>query len=205
MSTSAEFSDRYTTIRDEQDIFDWLDFEPIPLQLRLAIRDMIEGWEMHAEQREINVHSEIFNNFHPLVVSQGKVMGRPTVAWPVARVEMLNLSHLTSKSDSRRVNGCKIDQTSGSWLIAVDRVVVMDVISENFPAVMLVLENPFATKFRDLGGQDFVSSRNELLNRLFSWPSNEVSYHSSLVSYGIQELKDISKWLELLGIFDFEF
>ena len=160
---------------------------------------MVEGWEAHAEEREVNLHTEVFNNFHPMIISQGKVKGRPLVAWPVARIEMLGLSHLTSKSDSRTVNSRVINQTSGSWLMTVDRVVVMDVATDNFPAVMLVLENPFASKFRDLGGQEFVPARNELIKRLFSWPSKEVPYHSSLVAYEPHELEEIAKWLELLG------
>ena len=155
---------------------------------------------MHAEQFEINLHSEIFNNFHPIMISQGKVKGRPMVAWPVARVEMLSLPYLTSKSDSRRVNQTRVNHTSGPWLTTVDRVVVVDAVTDNFPAVMLVLENPFAEKFRDLGGQEFVPVRNELLKRLFSWPSDEVTFHSSLVSYDVKELEEITKWLEILGL-----
>ena len=160
---------------------------------------MVDAWEIHAGDNEINLHVEIFNNFHPIVMSQGKVNTHPSVAWPVARVEMLGLSLLTSDSESRRVYSRKMSQESGSWLTAVDRVVVADVATDNFPAVMLVLENPFSTKFRDLEGHDFIHDRNELLKKWFSWPSAEVSYHSSLVSYPAERLEEIAKWLELLG------
>ena len=199
LSTSAEFSDRTLTIRDDPNIFDWLDFESIPLQLRLSIRDMVDQWDAYAEDREINLHTEVFNNFHPILISQGKVRGRPSVAWPVIRVEMLGLSHLTSRSDSKAVTSTTIDQTTGSWLTTVDRLVVVDVITDNFPSVMMVLENPFASRFRDLGGQDFVTARHELLKKLFSWPSSEVAFHSSLVSFELDQLRDVAKWLELLG------
>ena len=174
-STSLEFLDRPAVEQDRPQIFSWMDFEPVPLELRLAIRQMVDQWDAFAQDSEVDIHTEIFNNSHPIVVSQGKVKGRPGVAWPVYRVEMNTIAHLTSKNDSRAVTTRKIDQTDGPWLSAVDRVVVADVLTDHSPTVMLVLENPFSTRFRALLGSDFVLERQKLIKDLFSWPSETVS------------------------------
>ena len=185
--------------RDEPRVFGWLDFDSLPIQLGLMVQAMVDEWESYAEDREIDIHSEIFNNFHPILASQGSTLDRPNVSWPVTRVEMYELSHLTAQSDTRSVMTRRIDQSAGSWLVAVDRVVVVDVITNNSPTVMTVLENPFASFFRELGGLDFVERRFEILNRFFAWPSENVSYHSSMVSMTPEKLSQMVKWLEVLG------
>ena len=199
MSTSPEFLDRTIQLRHEQTVFDWMDFDAVPIQLRLAVQRMVDEWESYAEDREIDIHTEIFNNFHPIIVSQGRVVGRPMVSWPISRIEMNTLAHLTSRSDARAVTNRVVDQTMGTWLTTVDRVVIADVTTDHSPTVMTVLENPFATHFRELIGSDFVQERQELLQRFFSWPSKEVPFHSSLVSFDTKDLEDMVKWIEILS------
>ena len=201
ISTSLDYAEEQIHAPAADSVFEWMDFEPIDMNLRLPVRNMIDNMDFHAENHELNIHTEVYNNFHPIVVSQGRVRNRPLIAWPVTRVEMNNLSHLTSKTSSKTVTVSKVDQSSGSWFLTVDRVVVVDVLTDNTPTVMTVLENPFSTIFRDLGGMNFMDARHELLKKLFAWPSEEVSFHNSLVSFGLERMKEIAKWLEILGEF----
>ena len=141
---------------------------------------MVDQWDAVAEDSEVDIHTEIFNNFHPVVFSRGNVSGRPCVSWPIYRVEMNTVAHLTSRTESRAVTTRKIDQTEGPWLSSVDRVVVADVLTDHSPTVMMVLENPFSARFRLLEGTYFVEERQKLLKNLFSWPSDSVSTHANV-------------------------
>ena len=175
MSTSPEFAERPAFMDDQPKIFSWMDFETIPLEIRLDTREMIDRFDHWARDSEIDIHTEIFNNFHPILVSRAHVQGRPAVVWPISRIEMNTMAHLTSKTESRMVHTVRIDQSNGPWISVVDRVVVADVVTDNFPTVMLLLENPFAKQFRALEGNDFVRDRQQILRDLFKWPSPSVN------------------------------
>ena len=173
VSTSAIFLDRQV-FGGKSPIFGWMDFEQVPLELRLPLRNMVDDWDTWAAENEIQLHTEVYNNFHPILISRAAVKDQPLVTWPVSRIEMNAIPHLTSKTDSRMSNARKINQVHGSWLPVVDRVLVTDLLTENSPVVMLILENPFATQFRDTDGFDFMEERYKILKKAFAWPSESV-------------------------------
>ena len=155
-------------------VFGWMDFEQVPLELRLPLRNMVDKWDAWAADNEAQFHTEVYNNFHPILISRAALKDHPLVTWPVSRIEMNAIPHLISRTESRISNTRTINQVNGSWLSVVDRVLVTDLITENSPVVMLVLENPFAARFRDTDGFDFMEERLKILKKAFSWPSESV-------------------------------